>query len=1421
MENTDNRMEKVPEIDHKSIHQYEKANVKNVQDDAGEDLWKIKSSIEKLSKQVSYSDCFDYNDVASVKSNQRVLKRKQEQQTNLTKLHDEPYFAHVVYTVQSANGTDSPQRKNLYISKHEPKFQKQYTDGNGESFEIRRWTNPEINFYYAKEKEYLTNDGHFEFQQKIYHIEKLRRINLNRGNLVNCPLTIENGVSLTQGKDEDPQFNMILEQRRNQTELTDITETIRSQQNAVILRPARENFIVQGCAGSGKTVVMLHRLSRLQANGQLSAFEKVYILTPNREFGKYLSFVQNSLGLDTEKIHMLPTEDFYLKLVQAYNEQLIELPDFRENYQVSNLDLKDESALEQEMLKHIYSESFFNQIKTAFQSASRAAYKSCPLVFRTFHEESPETAGAVYAVLKKGEKLTGLPEFKAVKSKQLTVMRLEKRIRKKQEEQERLHDRMNQAAQAVLTRLEQYQNCLTSSNVPELLQLLLSEQRAVQMRSKKYRKQIDQLLNRRYAFVDKARKQSGTAYSGIRERELQADQTEMNTFIQTRAQDVLREAFFSGEQSFQEIHDNAAKQLENNLFLPILQKLLFILIQKFTLEDVDAELQDLKTNQQLSETELFHRLSAGLPERIAQMKEAMEEGRISYLPKFLLLGQIPAAGLSSDLFGSASQAVLKLSGMEIDDDLTQLESEKQFLKENTEILLNKIDFAEGTEVFDAQAFEQQQKRLLRIWDWSALFKTLFIGQLPEKLQPLVSLNQIRYRFNLAYLLFAQSLYFGALQGKEMMINIDEAQDLPLGEYRFLQAALGQDTVFNLYGDDAQSIYGYRGLDSWKKLLKSNSRLQMYELNENYRNPYEITMYCNRLFGLDLKPSGEKGTGAQEAGEYSLDEALHQLEARIHEFSPCRSVIITARKNHLNVVQAKVHSHPLLSSELEHGSLELLSVKDAKGREFQHAVVVFDHMSTQERYVACTRALKTLIVCHHPFWTGAKKQVYADWPVPLDEERIFAWMEKQGIQDADPAAPFNEAEPDKEEEFLSEESLSEESILEELTDFDQDEETEEADDSVILGGFTLKKDEEEKAVFEAPLAVPFEEAEEQAASVAPASFDQPNKSSERPEPFIQELVEMQPELNVLAHQPADSDEPESAEPEKNSFEEQPELRQTDKSSFALDRTDQAAPNDEPVFPHDAEKQNEPAAVSVPHRRSGWKGFLSKVLGTANTSGKQSLDAEESRSANPGHSVTDAVRQQTEPNRQEIESGSESAAGASVMVQEQAVEVSLNQAEQQVSQNPAAVVSPKQPAELPAEAESSAEENSAMQDKEGVPVPESAEMKDEKTQLADPAQQNGLTDEIRTQILEAARAAAEEAAMMTARKYVSEQMQQIQAGLCEIAADLQRSIVRMASDLEETSQKTQTQLCSMEKTIGRLSSLIGSHQPETVSGNEKPE
>ncbi len=80
--------------------------------------------------------------------------------------------------------------------------------------------------------------------------------------------------------------------------MKNIVTTIQEEQNEIIREVKDSRIIVQGCAGSGKTSVALHRLSYLLYNDGKSTSKNMLIFSPSDVFSSYISNVLPDLGDD-------------------------------------------------------------------------------------------------------------------------------------------------------------------------------------------------------------------------------------------------------------------------------------------------------------------------------------------------------------------------------------------------------------------------------------------------------------------------------------------------------------------------------------------------------------------------------------------------------------------------------------------------------------------------------------------------------------------------------------------------------------------------------------------------------------------------------------------------------------------------------------------------------------------------------------------------------------------------------------------------------------------------------------------------------------------------------------------------------------------------------------------------------------------
>ena len=137
--------------------------------------------------------------------------------------------------------------------------------------EILDWRTPVARRYYQK------SCSTFTFNEYEYKTVLRRAIRTKSGKVLafkNEYLSLKDYLSAEEIADRDeenvldPFLREIIKNRKQESAVKDIIETIQEKQYEIITCPEDSNFVLQGCAGSGKTMVMLHRLSYLMYNNE-------------------------------------------------------------------------------------------------------------------------------------------------------------------------------------------------------------------------------------------------------------------------------------------------------------------------------------------------------------------------------------------------------------------------------------------------------------------------------------------------------------------------------------------------------------------------------------------------------------------------------------------------------------------------------------------------------------------------------------------------------------------------------------------------------------------------------------------------------------------------------------------------------------------------------------------------------------------------------------------------------------------------------------------------------------------------------------------------------------------------------------------------------------------------------------------------
>ncbi len=295
-------------------------------------LAKLKSKLnaareekEGILKQEDYN-AEKYRKVLELNAEISKIKAKMQE---FKPFFDEPYFARMDLTDEK-EGYNS-----YYIGKH-----------GSEGLEIVDWRAPLARKYYQKSK---TSFSINDYDYKLILRRALRTCNGKVLDVRNEYLSLADYLTEEEigGRDEalifDPFLKEILRGRKEKQEICDIIETIQEKQFEIITLPERTEFVLQGVAGSGKTMILLHRLSYIMYNNESVRPTDVMVITPSDSFNAFIDELSSVLEL--EKVRTSTLDNYFLKLLKSAGADLSGKIDFN-------------AAADDKYLRYIYSPEF-------------------------------------------------------------------------------------------------------------------------------------------------------------------------------------------------------------------------------------------------------------------------------------------------------------------------------------------------------------------------------------------------------------------------------------------------------------------------------------------------------------------------------------------------------------------------------------------------------------------------------------------------------------------------------------------------------------------------------------------------------------------------------------------------------------------------------------------------------------------------------------------------------------------------------------------------------------------------------------------------------------------------------------------------------------------------------------------------------
>lgn len=261
----------------------------------------VKSAQENIRHAMADLDYLDSSlSYMNILTNARFFEMARSQKEGLEAIQQKPYFARIHFQ------KDDEDSEMLYIGKTSL-FHRETQEPI-----IVDWRSPVANVYYDGR----LGDIEYDVREETFtgHLYSKRQYTIERGELQSV-----RDIDLTTN-DELLQDALA---GKADVRLTEIVSTIQAEQNEIIRAHLKQPILVQGAAGSGKTTIVLHRISYfLYTMGDSFPADKLMILAPSKLFMDYIADVLPELGVSkicqtTYSDYVLQSTDIKVKLTDA------------------------------------------------------------------------------------------------------------------------------------------------------------------------------------------------------------------------------------------------------------------------------------------------------------------------------------------------------------------------------------------------------------------------------------------------------------------------------------------------------------------------------------------------------------------------------------------------------------------------------------------------------------------------------------------------------------------------------------------------------------------------------------------------------------------------------------------------------------------------------------------------------------------------------------------------------------------------------------------------------------------------------------------------------------------------------------------------------------------------------------------------
>lgn len=898
----------------------------------------LQKTVSKQNQKIRSFVCVDYSDRQELASLRAETRKLQERVNELKEYLDSPYFGRMDLDVDDEETTEV-----VYIGKTGISIDHEFL--------VSDWRSPIGQYFYMK------SERKFRAGQVNYTLQLRRALDVKGGKLVSYRTEFDGESVSLEGDVIDPFLLTVLKDKRRQNRLTDIIKTIQGNQNTIIRRPRNESFIVQGCAGSGKTMILLHRLSYLLFNYRDISAESIKIITPNSLFDAHINELSNELGLN--RIERKSVEEFYVTLIKGFTKKM----------DVS-ADVSSEKDLNVELLRTLYSEKYFDDSCYHYDEYwDDILSKITDLRIL----EIAERLSMEYPIVKEHDYGTYSRLDNAVRqlSKRITdeianknkligqIDYFDKEVKEAVEKEKELSEKHIEITHSTKVFLKEA--LADKEKTYDQLKLAAFEQEKRISENQKEFENLDEESKRKHEILSSVQREIiyFTDYNFVSKRTdvvavglLNALQDQVKR-IQQIEEDLKKTPVYNfGRKN--RLRDQLSKSIESFNKQAMDHITIYLKSGYDEAKKIDTRISELQQiiSDEKTQLDKGKQILRNLRQEILAISECCDLFEEVEYPDLSKLNRTTYKLAPTEVkryeiaYKEAYNATRHLNNMK----KTLYECEQQYQ------LVACLNLTEKDVGAINLAIELVGK--LRL---SEISRNIMMKDMLEAYRYHgEKYRRTNYRHKLYIkMLFCYLYYKRNTVNAGTYINIDEAQDISKSEYRLMRLVLGKRCIFNLYGDVNQLVYEYKGINDWGELAEDVSE-NVFSLNENYRNTLQITNFCNREFESDIYPIGISG---EEVRELTLPEALDWICNVKKNNTEFRTAIIY-RHGHSGItaaLQEIMDEKEVSWFEVDNDKISILSVEKAKGLEFDVVVSIVDTMTLNEKYISYTRALDSLVV----------------------------------------------------------------------------------------------------------------------------------------------------------------------------------------------------------------------------------------------------------------------------------------------------------------------------------------------------------------------------------------------------------------------------------------------------------------------------